>query len=174
MSTKIRLPKWLWMLPIIMFGFSFALVPIYNVFCTTTGLNGKPSLTAAKASTKVDTSRTVKVQFTTTLNETLPWRFEPKTHTVLIHPGEAIDTSYLAENLTAKPMTVQAIPSISPAAASKYVKKLECFCFQHQSLDGGNHKDLPLTFYLDSNLPASIETVTLSYTLFDITELAKE
>jgi cytochrome c oxidase assembly protein subunit 11 len=164
-------PKIFIIIPVLMFGFAFALVPIYNVFCASTGLNGKVMLETSTPTGEVDESRLVTMEFSTTLNESLAWDFEPKTVVLQVHPGQIIDTAYLVKNLTPNKMTVQAIPSITPAAAAKHLKKIECFCFEHQDLDGQCAKEMPLTFFLDPKLPKDIHRVTLSYTLFDITDL---
>lgn len=167
-----RLVRRLIFIVLLMFGFGFALVPLYDVVCKATGINGKMLLSPADASLmqKEDLSRTVTVEFTTTMNENLPWEFHPMHKQVTMHPGGAIQTAYFAKNLTNKTMTIQAIPSISPGPAAKHVKKLECFCFTQQTLKGGESAEMPLKFILDPDLPSDINTVSISYTLFDLTE----
>lgn len=166
-----RLVQWLVVLTFCMFGFGFALVPLYNVICKVTGINGKMLLSPAEAAMHTeDTSRTVTVEFTTTMNENLPWEFHPMHKKVSMHPGGSILTAYFAKNLTDKPMTIQAIPSISPGSIAKYIKKLECFCFTQQTLNGGESAEMPLKFILDEHLPKEINTISISYTLFDLTE----
>jgi cytochrome c oxidase assembly protein subunit 11 len=118
-----------------MFGFGFALVPIYNSLCKTLGINGKVDLTQ-RASThglKLDKERTITVEFVATQNSTVPWNFYPTVKKVKIHPGEMYRLSFYAENKTDHKIIVQAIPSITPGIAAKYLKKTECFCFAQQT-----------------------------------------
>lgn len=167
-----RLLKQLMLLVLLMFGFAFALVPIYNVMCKQLGINGKPDLTQVKRQTALqeDTSRDIWVEFDTTMNEQLPWEFRPLHKRVKMHPGGVIHTAYYAKNLTTHPMVIQAIPSITPGRAARYVKKLECFCFSRQGLQPGKSAELPLTFILENDIPKDVKTLTLSYTLFDLTD----
>jgi len=153
-----------------MFGFGFALVPIYNSLCKSLGINGKPILTKALvANAKArDDSRILNVEFVATNNASLPWDFYPTVQRVRIHPGEMFRLSFYAENKTDHKMIVQAIPSITPGLAAKYLKKTECFCFAQQSLNGHEAMYMPLLFHVDKALPKNIQTITLSYTLFDI------
>lgn len=155
-----------------MFAFGFALVPIYNSLCKTLGINGKtnPEAIAYDVSkAKIETDREVLVEFVATNNSGVPWAFYPKTQKIKVHPGEIVKLGFYAENKTDHRMTVQAIPSVTPGLAAKYLKKTECFCFTQQTLNGHEAMDMPLLFHLDSALPENIKTVTLSYTLFDVT-----
>lgn len=155
-----------------MFGFGFALVPIYNSFCKTFGINGKTNTEAISYDAEnavIDKNRTVLVEFVATNNSGVPWAFYPKTKKLRVHPGEIAKLSFYAENQTRDPMTVQAIPSVTPGIAAKYLKKTECFCFTQQTLNGHEAMDMPLLFHLDPELPPEVKTVTLSYTLFDVT-----
>ena len=155
-----------------MFGFGFALVPLYDVMCNKLGFNGKTGgKEAAPAVTAVDQSRLITVQFIATNNANLPWKFYPKQTTIEVHPGENTRIAYYAQNDSDKRMIVQAIPSVSPGLAAKYLKKTECFCFTQQTLESGKSMDMPLIFHIDRDLPAHVNTVTLSYTLFDVTEM---
>lgn len=158
-----------------MTAFAFVLVPIYNVFCDVTGLNGKMDLSInAAPGTAVDLSRKVIVEFVVSHNAKMPWVFKPKNHDVAVHPGELATTAYYAKNPTGHTMYAQAIPSISPSKASKYFKKVECFCFARQKLGPGETAHLNLRFYLSSNLPQDIHRVTLAYTIFDVTNEYKQ
>ena len=154
-----------------MFGFGFAMVPIYNSLCKTLGINGKADFKVKNNhfSSRVDKSRTITVEFIASQNSSVPWKFYPTVNKVQIHPGELYKLSFYAENKTKNNMVVQAIPSITPGLAAKYLKKTECFCFARQSLDGHEAMYMPLIFHLDADLPTDIKTITLSYTLFDIT-----
>lgn len=155
-----------------MFGFGFALVPIYNTLCKTLGINGKIALQSVAfdpTETHVDTKRLIQVEFVATNNAGVPWDFYPKVQKLQVHPGEIARLSFYAMNKTDNEMTVQAIPSVTPAVAAKYLKKTECFCFTRQSLNAHEAMDMPLLFHIDPDLPENIGTITLSYTLFDVT-----
>lgn len=155
-----------------MFGFCFALVPIYNVFCKVTGLNGKTSneATAVSDSATIDMTRTVTVELTSTLNGAIPTNFSAKDKKFTLHPGEYVTTSYWVKNLTDQPMVVQAIPSVTPGLGAKHINKVECFCFINQPLAAGEGKEMALVFTVDPELPKNIRTLTLAYTLFDVTK----
>lgn len=152
-----------------MFGFGFALVPLYDVFCDITGLNGKTNSTGvAYAADGVDTSRTIKVQFITRMAKGIPWEFEPVINEVFVHPGEMKFVNFYAKNKSQRDIVGQAVPSVSPGIAAGYFQKIECFCFTQQPLKGGEEVEMGLQFYVDLDLPAEINTLTLSYTLYDI------
>lgn len=154
-----------------MTGFSFALVPLYNVFCAVTGLNGKVDLTVSAATNKdIDFSREVTVEFVVQNNNKMPWEFKPKHSSLNVHPGAIASTAYFARNPTNRTMLAQAIPSITPARVRKYFKKIECFCFDNQKLGPGESAYLGLRFYLDPDFPKDVKRVTLAYTIFDITD----
>lgn len=151
-----------------MFGFGFALVPLYDVFCQVTGINGKTSNQAAASSTYVDDSRLVTVEFIARTQGQLPWRFEPVVKRMKVHPGQMHQVDFEVANLSNNNMVVQAVPSVSPGVAATYFNKIECFCFNQQPLTQGQVASLGLQFYIDKELPRQYSTVTLSYTLFDI------
>jgi cytochrome c oxidase assembly protein subunit 11 len=154
-----------------MFVFAvWVMPPIYDVFCEITGLNGKTGSRYEAVSGGIDTSRTITVQFVATNNEGMPWEFGPEVRTVKVHPGEQTRINYLAHNRTGKDMIGQAIPSLTPFKAATYFHKTECFCFEQQILKAGETAELPMFFIVDLDLPAHIRTITLSYTLFDVTE----
>ncbi|KFZ31094.1 cysteine synthase [Pseudidiomarina salinarum] len=153
-----------------MFAFGFALVPIYDVICDLTGFNGRTNNEQAAANVReVDTSRTVNVQFITRVNKGMPWDFEPEVTSVRVHPGETRVVNFLAHNLTRGDMVAQAIPSVAPGEAALYLNKTECFCFNQQPLKAGDDVAMPMQFYLDPDIPDHIHTLTLSYTLYDMT-----
>ena len=156
-----------------MFAFVFVvMVPLYNVLCDALGINGKTSSEAyISVSAEVDETRSIKVQFIATNNDGMPWAFSPKVTEMLVHPGAANDTVFFAANPTTNAMVAQAIPSVSPSRAAEYFHKTECFCFEQQPLDGNGEAEMPLQFIVDQDLPADIKTITLSYTLFDVTSL---
>lgn len=153
---------------VVMFGFGYALVPLYNVFCDITGLNGKTGTIAASEARElaVDKDRLVTVEFDTNINGELPWRFRAKNYRMTVHPGEVRDAVFVVENKTGETIVGQAIPSVSPGEASLYFNKTECFCFTQQALAPHEKKEMLVRFVVDSNLPEKISTMTLSYTFF--------
>lgn len=152
-----------------MFGFGFALVPLYDVFCDITGLNGKTNdVGVAYVNEGIDTSRTVKVQFITRMAKGIPWRFEPVINEISVHPGEVKFVNFYAKNKSNRDIVGQAVPSVSPGLAAGYFQKIECFCFTQQPLKAGEEVEMGLQFYVDTDLPSEITTLTLSYTLYDI------
>lgn len=155
-----------------MFAFVFVvMVPLYNVLCDVLGINGRTDGTRYEATEMViDTERQVEVQFVANFNEEMPWEFKPSVTMVKVNPGASNETVFLAHNPLPKDMVAQAIPSISPARAAEYFHKAECFCFNQQPLTAGESAELPLVYIVDRDLPKDIKTITLSYTLFDITE----
>ncbi len=154
---------------VLMFGFGYAMVPLYNVLCKQLGINGKTGGQVVLDDTGIDESRTITVQFLATTNAYIPWEFRPRLRTIQMHPGENKAVAYFARNNTDHAMTVQAIPSVTPGTAAKYLKKTECFCFTQQKMNGQEEMDWPLLFHIDKNVPKNIHTITLAYTLFDVT-----
>jgi cytochrome c oxidase assembly protein subunit 11 len=161
---------------VVMFAFVFVvMVPLYNVLCDALGINGKTSGERyIAAQIQVDESRVITVQFIATNNEGMPWEFAPSTTMMKVNPGAVNDTVFYARNPLPQDMVAQAIPSISPARAAEYFHKTECFCFNQQPLDGRQSAEMPLQFIVDQDLPRDIKTITLSYTIFDVTEMARD
>ncbi|MCL4170232.1 UNVERIFIED_CONTAM: hypothetical protein GTU68_005178, partial [Idotea baltica] len=156
------------------FSFGFALVPLYDVFCEITGLNGKTAgqYEGGLVGEGNEKTREITMQFIVNKNANLPWEFEPNQTEMTLALGEQKQTSYRVTNTYHSAAIAQAVPSVSPSEAAEYVHKIECFCFEQQPLEAGEHKDMPLVFFIDPELPESISKVTLSYTLFDITNSA--
>jgi len=147
--------------------FAFALVPLYSVFCSLSGLNGKTENTAyTLAKAKVDSSRLVTVQFVAAVMPGMGWNFYPKQSTITLHPGQIETVMFEAKNITSETIAGQAIPSVTPGEAAKYFKKIECFCFVRQSLKPGEVKQLPLRFFIDPALPQNVKEMSLSYSFF--------
>ncbi len=156
-----------------MFVFAiFVLPPLYDVFCEITGIGGKTGGQYQAQQQAVDTERVVKVQFIATNNASMPWQFKPLQYEVRVHPGEPTSVEFYAKNATSRDMVAQAIPNISPTNAAAFFHKTECFCFNRQPLKAGEEANLGLVFIVDPELPAGVNTITLSYTLFDVTERA--
>lgn len=161
---------------IFMFGFCYMLVPLYNLVCKRVGLNGRsddvPSVLVPEMT--VDRSRTIKVDFTTTVHGPLQFKFIPRQRHVEIHPGETKLIYFYAENQSGKEVTVQAIPSITPDQAARFFKKTECFCFTQQYFFKNEKAEMPVYFFLDPGISHDIKEVTLSYTLFDASGYIKK
>ena len=153
-----------------MFGFGFALVPLYDVFCDITGINGKTGRVEASAINveQVDTSRTIEVRFLANTNAGLPWSFEPVQKKMAVHPGKLYEALYRVRNTSRQTTTGQAIPSVSPGLAAEHFNKTECFCFSKQELTGLEAREMPLRFIIDSEISENIEQITLSYTFFSV------
>ncbi len=151
-----------------MFGFGYALVPLYDVFCDITGLNGKTGEITAESVSKlvVDYDRTVTVQFDTNVNSELPWTFKAVDKALVVHPGEVTEAVFIAVNTSSSEVTGQAVPSVAPAQASLFFNKSECFCFTKQTLTAHEQKEMIVRFVVETDLPKKISTLTLSYTFF--------
>lgn len=157
---------------LLMFGFCFAIVPFYSAICRATGIN---TATREELSTKtdsnagVDLTREVEVQFVAMTNMGMPWDFYPRIKSIKVHPGENNRVYFHAKNTTGKDMLVQAIPSMTPTESLSHFHKIQCFCFNQQSLRAYEGREMPLVFNVDRNLPKEIRVITLAYTLFDVT-----
>ncbi|HET9043031.1 MAG TPA: cytochrome c oxidase assembly protein [Burkholderiales bacterium] len=153
---------------VLMFGFGFALVPFYEKICQVTGIRNllQPDEVSV-ANTQVDRTRIVSIEFDANAQR-LAWTFKPLEGHREVHPGEVTQVVYEIRNTLDRPVTGQAIPSYGPQRAAQYLKKLECFCFQSQTLAPGEVRRLPVVFVIDPALPADVGTVTLSYTFFEV------
>ena len=152
-----------------MFGFGYLMVPMYNIICDITGLNGKTgrvSIESVASAPAASEDRTVIVEFVSSINQGGSWVFEPEVKSMVVQPGKLYTTSYYAENLSDDFVVAQATPSVTPFAAAKYFNKTECFCFTRQPFEGKSSKDMPVTFIIDEDLPLNVDRVTLSYTFF--------
>lgn len=163
-----RLVTKLTLLVVAMFGFGYLLVPLYNVFCEVTGLNGKTGRISEQqaAATPVDDQRFVTVEFVTSVNAGFPWSFKPLVTRIDVHPGEETEVLFEAVNRSADTIIGQAVPSVAPNEAARFFSKTECFCFTQQTLAGGESKRMPVRFVVNPKLPSSIQTLTLGYTFF--------
>jgi cytochrome c oxidase assembly protein subunit 11 len=161
-----RLSRRLAIVAIGMFGFAFALVPFYNQICAALGINNLAQADVV-SNTQVDTSRTVTIELDSNAHN-LPWRFRPLVAEVKVHPGELTTVEYEIVNVREAPVTGQAVPSYGPQHAAEYFKKLECFCFTHQTLAAGETRRMPVTFVVDPKLPKNVNTIAVSYTFFEV------
>ncbi|MFN4361005.1 MAG: cytochrome c oxidase assembly protein [Hylemonella sp.] len=153
-----------------MFGFGYALVPIYKHLCEALGINvlavGEQDRSLRAVNTQVDTSRTVTVEFDANVRG--PWRFKPAQASLQVHPGEMATVMYEFENVQDRRMAAQAIPSYAPRQAAAHFNKLECFCFNEYTLAPGEKKQWPVVFVIDPKLSKDVTTITLSYTFFEV------
>ncbi len=160
-----------------MFGFGYALVPLYLAICEMTGINilalgekelpssGNARLAEPKNS-QVDTSRLITVEFDA--NARGPWQFKPMQNSLQVHPGEMATVMYEFQNVQDRAMSAQAIPSYAPKQAAAHFNKLECFCFNQYTLAPGEKKMWPVAFVIDKKLSKDVTTITLSYTFFEV------
>ena len=165
-SENRRLSRRLTIVAIGMFGFAFALVPFYNQICAALGINNLESA-AEGVNTQVDTSRTVTIELDSNAHN-LPWRFKPLVAEIKVHPGELAMVEYEIVNVREAPVTGQAVPSYGPQNAGEYFKKIECFCFTHQTLAAGETRRMPVVFVVDPKLPRNVNTIAVSYTFFEV------
>lgn len=151
---------------LVMFGFAYAMVPFYNVFCRLTGLNGQTanaSLTDAPATAD---ARWVTVEFNSDVMPGLPWQFKPRLNEIRVHPGEPATAWFGVRNVADRLLDGRAVPSVSPPVAARYFRKIECFCFNQQRLKAGEAREMPVTFIVSRDLPAEVNVITLSYAFF--------
>jgi len=150
-----------------MFGFGFALVPFYNQICAALGVNSLVERSELPKNTQVDASRTVTIELDANTRD-LPWRFQPTVRHITVHPGEVATVEYEVINVRGAAVTGQAVPSYGPTSAAEYFHKMECFCFQQQTLAAGETRRMPVTFVVDPRLPRDVATISLSYTFFEV------
>ncbi len=161
------------LMAVAMFGFGFALVPLYYVFCEITGI--RPAIVVLDPNAvreQSDWSRLVTVEFIANRNMNAPWEFKPTVAKMQVHPGKLYETTFFARNLTSRHLVGVATPDIKPSIATKYFQKTECFCFSPQSFVAHEEKDMPVRFIVDPELPEHVDTLTLSYTFFAEEKLA--
>lgn len=159
---------------VMMFGFGYALIPVYKQICEVLGINvltQKDGTVTLDQNTQVDLSRTITVEFDG--NAQGPWRFRPVVASVKVHPGQLQTVLYEVVNTQPRTVQAQAIPSYAPQSAAPHFKKVECFCFKQQTLKANEARQMPVVFYIDPALPRDVKTITLSYTFFEIAGLDK-
>jgi cytochrome c oxidase assembly protein subunit 11 len=168
-QKNLRLAYRLAGLAVLFSALGFGMVPLYDVICKWTGINGKTNAQAVAAisNTQVDTSRWVTVQF---LSHSMPGvglDFKPEQFSMRVHPGEMVYTHYVVENMSRQAFVGQAIPSVTPANGASYLQKVECFCFNQQTFGPNEVRTLPIVFYISNDIDPNLGTVTLSYTFFE-------
>lgn len=152
---------------VVMFGFGYAMVPLYEKFCEVTGIYELQRPDVLDKSTKVDETRVINIQLDANVRG-LPWSFRPLQSAIQVHPGKSAEVKYEISNQSDKTLAGQAIPSYSPRNLERYLKKFECFCFTRQELEGGESRQMSVRFVIDPDLPKDVHTVTLSYTFFSL------
>jgi cytochrome c oxidase assembly protein subunit 11 len=169
LSNRVMLGK-LAVVAALMFGFGWALIPLYRAICELTGVNiltgQDPRAAELSKNTRIDRSRKIVVEFDA--NTQGPWRFKPRVNHMEVFPGEMVQVEYDLVNLQPRAMAGQAIPSYAPMQASRYFQKLECFCFKQQTLAAGETRRFPVVFFIDPDLPRDVAQITLSYTFFEV------
>jgi cytochrome c oxidase assembly protein subunit 11 len=157
-------------LVLLMFGFGFAMVPIYRAICEVTGINlltkADPSAQRWANNTQIDRSRRITIELDA--NQVGAFRFMPEQRSIEVHPGELVTVQYQLINTQARAMAGQAIPSYAPAVSAQYFHKLECFCFKQQELEANEQRSFPVVFVVDPKLPDNVTTITLSYAFFGV------
>jgi cytochrome c oxidase assembly protein subunit 11 len=152
------------------FAFGFALVPLYDVFCKTTGAGSRSDLVSESAlPTTVDESRTVTVDFVANETSVGSWDFKPEVRSMQVHPGRLYEANFLAENHTGLDSWAQAVPDVAPSSASAFFRKTECFCFTPQHFAVDELKHMPVRFFVDPALPKHVDRITLAYTFYNTT-----
>ena len=169
-DNRVTLGKLLLIVPV-MLMFCASLVPLYKQICAVLGIT---SQRAIAQNTQVDLSRLVKVDFIAHLNNTFAWNFEPVEKHVDVHPGAIVTVNYRVTNTLPYATTGRAVPSFAPMEAGLYFNKIECFCFSNQTLQAGETRDMPVTFFVANKLPEEIGAIALSYTFFNVTNDAKK
>lgn len=158
------------LIPISMFAFGFALVPLYDVFCEVTGLNGKNySVQSDQPVTSNEEhieTMIVDLRLTSDPESRDHWQFQPEQKVIPIQSGKMIKTHYELTNPTDKEITVRAVPSIAPGHWAKYLVKIECFCFDEQPVPPNGTVELPLQVTLSANTPEEVNQLTLSYRIY--------
>ncbi len=159
-----------------MVGFVFALVPIYDLFCEVTGLNGKTGgqYTYVESEMEADLSREVRVNFITNTNQGMNWEFWPEKGAIKVNPGTVHTVNFFVRNPSSIPTVGRAIPSVAPGLAAGYFHKTECFCFEQQLLAPGEIMEMPLRFIVGPEIPGDIKEISLSYALFDVTDVSQD
>ena len=154
------------------FGFGYALVPLYDVFCEITGFGGRTNVEAVAAVEAPDLSREIRIEFVTTVNSYAPFDFGADADSMTVNPGKMYFATFTAKNLTNEDKVAQAVPSVAPGAAAEHFVKIECFCFDQQTFLANEERPMPLQFIVDPDLPDYVDTITLQYTFFDTAPLA--
>ena len=172
-GDNLRMTRKLVVVAGLMFGFGYALVPLYKALCNALGINvlsvserGGPVSRQVPPNTQVDASRTVTIEFDA--NARGPWDFKPALRSLQVHPGEVATVMYEFRNAQNRTMAAQAIASFAPMNSAAHFNKLECFCFNEYTLKPGESRQWPVVFYVDAKLPKDVTTITLSYTFFEV------
>jgi len=153
---------------VVMFGFGFALVPLYDIFCEITGI--RTEIKAASAEQIIEqpeASRTITLELVASTSNSAPWEFTPVADSIEVQTGLLQETEYFAKNLSGRDIVGTATPDVVPREAGRYLKKIECFCFTEQYFAEGEGRNMPVRFYIEPDLPSHIDTITLAYTLHE-------
>ena len=154
--------------PVLMFFFAYAMVPIYEVLCEITGFNGKTGTVETEQLYEVNEERVVSVSFFAATSPGFPVQFAPKVASMDVVPGKFYTTSYIAKNTTDEMIYGQAIPSVAPTDAALHFKKLECFCFIKQGFKPNEEVEMTLRFVIEPEMEERIKDVSLSYNFYKL------
>jgi len=154
------------------FGFGYALVPLYDVFCEITGFGGRTNTEAVAVEEAPDLEREIRIEFMTTVNSYAQFEFAADADSMTVHPGKMYFATFTAKNLAEADKVAHAVPSVAPVAAAEHFVKVECFCFNSQEFTANEEKAMPLQFIVDPDLPDYVDTITLGYTFYDTTNVA--
>jgi cytochrome c oxidase assembly protein subunit 11 len=165
-ASHARIVRRLVLVAVGMFGFGFAMWPLYTVFCDLTGFGGRGVQVADAGQVLQKSDRQVKIRFDATVNSGLPWLFQAKQKAATVTLGEMSEAFYLAMNSSEGPIAGRAIYNVTPPEASLYFVKTECFCFTEQVLQANESKEMPVYYFIQPDLPDHIKEITLSYTFF--------
>jgi len=169
--NRITLTK-LAVVAVVMFGFGWAMVPFYDTICAALGINNLDRPDQVSENTQVDKTRKLTIELDSNIKG-LPWEFKALTRHVDVHPGELVQVEYEITNTQSRAITGQAIPSFAPNNAAQYFRKLECFCFSAQLLKAGETRRMPVVFVVDPAVPKDVDSITLSYTFFEVPGTSK-
>ncbi len=151
---------------IVMFAFGYAMVPIYEKICQVTGINNLLNPQADSDDFTPDLNRLVRTEFDTNARGMVA--MTPSMELAQLTPGKTYSVVYTLENLTNQALTGQAVPSFSPRRADRWFKKIQCFCFDQLQMEPNEVRQAPVVFIIDPSIPPEIETLSISYTFFEV------
>jgi cytochrome c oxidase assembly protein subunit 11 len=123
----------------------------------------------------VENANLIVIRFDTTINDAMPWSFQPVALDVKVVPGETALSFFRVTNHSDKAITGVATYNVHPPKMGLYFQKIQCFCFEEQRLLPGETVDMPVFFFIDPEMlddpqVSYITDVTLSYTFFQTDE----
>jgi cytochrome c oxidase assembly protein subunit 11 len=162
-----------------MIGVGYAAVPLYKLFCEATGFGGTiQRVDGDIASGQGIAGKIMSIRFDANHVNELPWEFKPERTVEKVTIGEREMAFFTAKNLSDKPITGRASYNVTPTQAGKYFNKIQCFCFNEQTLKPGEQVRMPVIYYVDPGIITdpdanSVQEITLSYTFHVVDEADK-